>query len=72
MVSKDIGINDTCMHGCPYCYSTINYAVAQRRFNEHDPDSPVLWGKPEESPEITEEADAQMGLFRQSDFQQSH
>lgn len=72
MVSKDIGINDTCMHGCPYCYATVNYAVAQRRFNEHDPDSPILWGKPEESPETTEEAEAQMRLFRQKDFQQSH
>ena len=72
MVSKDIGINDTCMHGCPYCYSTTNYPIAQRRFNEHDPDSPILWGKPEESPETIEEAEAQMRLFRQKDFQQSH
>lgn len=43
MVSKDIGINDTCMHGCPYCYSTVNYTVAQRRYSEHDPNSPILW-----------------------------
>lgn len=64
MVSKDIGINDTCLHGCPYCYATTNYAVAQRRFNEHDPDSPILWGKPEKLPETNEEADAQMKLFR--------
>lgn len=60
MVSKDIGINDTCIHGCPYCYSTTNYAVAQRRFNEHDPDSPILWGKQEELPEITKEDKVQM------------
>ncbi len=63
-VSKDIGINDTCIHGCPYCYSTSNYDVAQRRFNEHNPDSPMLWGKPETLPEITKEADTQMRLFR--------
>ncbi len=46
MVSKDIGINDTCMHGCPYCYATVNYAVAQRRYAEHDLSSPLLWGDP--------------------------
>ena len=64
MVSKDIGINDTCIHGCPYCYSTSNYDVAQRRFNEHNPDSPILWGKPEKLSETTKEADVQMRLFR--------
>lgn len=69
MVSKDIGMNDTCVHGCPYCYSTTNYAVAQRRFSEHDPNSTLLWGKPEESSKTREEAEAQMGLFRQGDFQ---
>ncbi len=60
MVSKDIGINDTCIHGCPYCYSTTNYAVAQRRFNEHDPDSSILWGKQEELSETTKEDKVQM------------
>lgn len=44
MVSKDIGINDTCTHGCPYCYSTRNYALAERRHKEHDPTSPAIWG----------------------------
>ena len=44
VVSKDIGMNDTCVHGCPYCYSTRNLALAQRRYSGHDPNSPVLWG----------------------------
>ncbi|MFH1087433.1 MAG: DUF1848 domain-containing protein, partial [Chloroflexota bacterium] len=43
-VGKDIGVNDTCLHGCAYCYSTKSYSVAERRFREHDPDSPLLWG----------------------------
>jgi len=60
MISKDIGINDTCMHGCPYCYATVNYSVAQRRYTEHDPDSPLLWGKQEELPETTKEDNVQM------------
>ena len=45
-MSKDIGINDTCIHGCPYCYSTRNYALAERRYREHDPNSPAMWGHP--------------------------
>jgi DNA repair photolyase len=49
MVSKDIGINDTCIHGCPYCYSTRNYALAERRYKEHDPSAPALWGNSENS-----------------------
>ena len=42
-VSKDIGMNDTCIQGCPYCYSTRNNEIAQRRYREHDPDSPIMW-----------------------------
>lgn len=67
MVSKDIGINDTCMHGCPYCYSTMHYAAAQRRFNEHNPDSPILWGKQDESREDVKEDGVQM-KFSQWDY----
>jgi hypothetical protein len=44
-ISKDIGINDTCIHGCPYCYSTGNLETAQCRFSEHTDTSPVIWGK---------------------------
>jgi len=56
VVSKDIGINDTCVHGCPYCYSTRNLDLAQRRYSEHDPNSPVLWGSGRALSE-TEQAD---------------
>jgi len=44
--SKDIGMNDTCLHGCSYCYSTTHNEVAHRRYSEHDPDSPLLWQNP--------------------------
>jgi len=44
VISRDIGINDTCLHGCPYCYATMNNKLAQQRHIKHDPDSPVLFG----------------------------
>jgi len=43
-VSKDIGINDTCLHGCTYCYATRKDEVARKRYSGHYPSSPVLWG----------------------------
>jgi hypothetical protein len=46
VLSKDIGANDTCLHGCRYCYATRSDALARRRYNEHDPESPILWSKP--------------------------
>jgi len=44
VTSRDIGINDTCLHGCPYCYSTRNDELARKRHSQHDPSSPVLFG----------------------------
>ncbi|MDI6870797.1 MAG: DUF1848 domain-containing protein [Bacillota bacterium] len=41
-VSKDIGVNDTCMHGCRYCYATRGEAYARSRWQRHDPQEPVL------------------------------
>lgn len=63
MVSKDIGINDTCIHGCPYCYSTRNYALAQRRHSEHDPNSPILWGPVGEPSKTVKDSGGQRRLF---------
>lgn len=45
-LSKDIGVMDTCLHGCVYCYSTRNLALAKRHHREHNPDSPALWTPP--------------------------
>lgn len=48
VISKDIGINDTCIHDCPYCYSTRDLTLSRRRYSEHDPNSPVIWGRTRE------------------------
>ncbi|UCH85386.1 MAG: DUF1848 domain-containing protein [Candidatus Latescibacterota bacterium] len=46
-VSKDIGVTDTCLGGCRYCYATRNHELARRRHSQHDPRAPVLWGPAE-------------------------
>jgi hypothetical protein len=48
-LSRDIGMTDTCPHGCPYCYSTMNSEIALKRYKSHDPGSTALIGSPEPS-----------------------
>jgi DNA repair photolyase len=48
-LSRDIGMTDTCPHGCPYCYSTMNPKIAVTRYKSHNPESTALIGSPEPS-----------------------
>ncbi len=41
-VSKDIGMYDTCLFGCSYCYATSSLSRARSNFLRHDPGSPSL------------------------------
>ena len=43
VVSKDIGVPDTCTLGCVYCYATRSDELARRRRREHQPGAPCLW-----------------------------
>ncbi len=44
VVSKDVGMYDSCLFGCQYCYATSSFEAAKRNHDAHDPLSPSLVG----------------------------
>lgn len=50
VVSKDIGMYDTCVLGCQYCYATRSFERARINYEKHDPESPSLIGWYEANP----------------------
>lgn len=50
VTSKDIGMHDTCLFGCQYCYATRSFAQSRIHYQNHNPDSPSLigWHGPEQ------------------------
>ena len=44
VLSRDIGMYDSCLFGCQYCYATSSFARAADNHAAHDPLSPSLLG----------------------------
>ena len=42
VVSRDIGVYDTCPFECQYCYATSSFEQARRHVRSHDPQAPAL------------------------------
>ncbi|MBF0529464.1 MAG: DUF1848 domain-containing protein [Deltaproteobacteria bacterium] len=44
VASRDVGMYDSCLFGCCYCYATKNFDLARANHRQHRPDSPSLLG----------------------------
>lgn len=60
VTSRDIGMYDTCVFGCQYCYATSSFEASRRNLDAHDPHSPSLIGHYDVPPPS---AETQLSLF---------
>ena len=66
-VSKDIGMNDTCLMGCEYCYAVISHEKAVNNKKKHDPNfsSLIKHKMPEETLKKIQACKQQMNFTEQ-------
>jgi len=41
--SKDIGMYDSCLFGCRYCYATSSFERARANYHRHDPKAASIY-----------------------------